>query len=450
LKAEGRALDKSDCLIEDLIDIQSKEASPYNEIIEICSSEGVLKMTEVVNLNSAVSTYCNGHEVDYITDRETNVAFPDASYSTPHDTQIDSGPLDVRSCQARDTSPNEPQPSCLLNTFHALKGNEQTSPSAGSADAVTQISLEETSPSAGSTDAVTQISLEETSPSAGSADAVTQISLEETSPSAGSADAVTQISLEETSPSRESADAVTQMGLEPPRSIPSVPTHTRSFSQTTSQLTNLKGSINCDNTGDTSVVNGSSLLRSNVKELDVPQITSSDEDEMLALQDVTNSTGHDAAAYNPDDVKEKSALGCSSNLSLCPGPVSYLTNLECDMESHLTDSLYPDWKLDRRGSGHLYWRRDSSTLNGVDATSRVKFRYHIEVREFESRSSETEDLSEEDDDDDDDDSDAEVEEIDKYSVPDSFGSAVVIGGAAVIAGIVMASCQWLLSSLSVT
>ncbi|KAJ9592553.1 hypothetical protein L9F63_015788 [Diploptera punctata] len=54
------------------------------------------------------------------------------------------------------------------------------------------------------------------------------------------------------------------------------------------------------------------------------------------------------------------------------------------------------WKLDRRESGHLFWRRDSSTLNGIDPSSRVKFRYDVEICEFETRGSETEDLLEED------------------------------------------------------
>lgn len=409
LKAEGRALNNSDCLIEELIEIQPKEALLCNETVDNCSSENVLKMTKAVSLNSTESSYVNRHKADFLGDHETNVAFLDASYSTPHDTHLQNGPLDlqspsetIQSSRALDISSNKLQPSRLQNTFQALNGTDQPSPSTDSSHTMAQIGKERQDPNQTS------------------------------------------------------------------QPVPSVPTHTRSLSQTTSQLRNLKESINSDHFGHINLVNN--LLQGlNVKKLsdshavnksvttylkNVPgmsQISSPNKEELLTSEDVTSSTGLDMALDNAD-LKEETAFECSPKPSQCSGTVSYLSSLECDVESHLTDSLYPGWKLDRRESGHLYWRRDSSTLNGVDPTNRVKFRYHIEVREFESRSSETEDLSEGDDDDmydDIDDSDGEVEEAGKYSISNSVGSAAIIGGVAVIAMIVMASYRWLLGSLSV-
>jgi hypothetical protein len=390
LKAEGRALDNSDCLIEELIDIKPKEALLCNETVDNCCSENVLKMN-AVSLNSTESSYVSRHKADFLGDRETNVAFLDASYSTPQDTHLQSGPLDLQSSsEPLDISSNK-----LQNTFQALNGTDRPSPPTESSDSVTQIGMERPDPNQTS------------------------------------------------------------------QSAQNVPTHTRSLSQTTSQLRNLKESINSDNLVRISLVNN--LLQGfHVKKLSdshavnksitsypknvpaVSQISSPNEEEPLTSQDVTSSTGLDMAPDNAD-LKEETTFECSPYPSQCSGTVSYLSNLECDVESHLTDSLYPGWKLDRRESGHLYWRRDSSTLNGVDPTNRVKFRYHIEVREFESRSSETEDLSEGDDDDNDD-SDEEVKEAGKYSISNSVGSAAIIGG--VIAVIVMAY-RWLLGSLAV-
>lgn len=57
------------------------------------------------------------------------------------------------------------------------------------------------------------------------------------------------------------------------------------------------------------------------------------------------------------------------------------------------------WKLDRRDSGSLFWRKDSVACR----TSRVKFRHDVDVREFQPRPEERlahaqpEDAAEEDD-----------------------------------------------------
>ncbi|RZC42097.1 uncharacterized protein BDFB_006486 [Asbolus verrucosus] len=46
----------------------------------------------------------------------------------------------------------------------------------------------------------------------------------------------------------------------------------------------------------------------------------------------------------------------------------------------------PEWILDRAGSGPLFWRRESTENN-----SRVKFRYDVEVKEFQRGAHELED-----------------------------------------------------------
>ncbi|KAJ8978332.1 hypothetical protein NQ317_011183 [Molorchus minor] len=46
----------------------------------------------------------------------------------------------------------------------------------------------------------------------------------------------------------------------------------------------------------------------------------------------------------------------------------------------------PQWILDRKDSGQLFWRRDSSGNN-----SRVRFRYEVEVKEFQRSAHELED-----------------------------------------------------------
>lgn len=95
-----------------------------------------------------------------------------------------------------------------------------------------------------------------------------------------------------------------------------------------------------------------------------------------------------------------------------------------------SDPAITGWKLDRRESGQLFWRRDSSTLDGIDPSSRVKFRYDVDVCEFESRFSETEDLLEEDEEDNEDcanwDSEREmlIKTCEDSSVSDSSGVEV--------------------------
>jgi hypothetical protein len=197
-----------------------------------------------------------------------------------------------------------------------------------------------------------------------------------------------------------------------------------------------------------------------------------DTSDLRSVEDPTASTGHSTA---PDisDVKEENAFESPPTYSQCCGeePLPSSLQPETDVLS-FPHSTYPHWKLDRRASGHLFWRRDSSTLNGIDPKSRVKFRYDIEVREFESRNSESEDLADDDcdhlyddddDDDDDDDYDGEVEVQDvnkccvstvkahvsvKEEESSSIGTSAFICIVAVTAIVVMASYQWLLSALS--
>jgi len=206
--------------------------------------------------------------------------------------------------------------------------------------------------------------------------------------------------------------------------------------------------------------------------LDKTQSSPYDTSDLRTVDHPTTSTGHCTA---PDiaDVKEETALESSPKRSQCCGEVPLSSRFQPEAEvSSLTHSPYPGWKLDRRASGHLFWRRDSSTLNGIDPSSRVKFRYDIEVREFESRNSESEDLADDDcdnlydyDDDDDDDDDEyddelEVQGVSKRCVStlkafvsvkeesSSVGTSAFICVVAITAIVVMASYQWLLSALS--
>jgi len=211
------------------------------------------------------------------------------------------------------------------------------------------------------------------------------------------------------------------------QSLSSVPTHTRSLSQTASQLTNLIGRVESGNVGDTSCANdffershvevlsykwGTTDLKdvSDTPSLDKAQGSPYDTSDMRTVEDPITSTGH-CTAPDISDVKEETAPESSPKHSQRCGEVPLSSRLQPEAEvSSLTHSPYPDWKLDRRASGHLFWRRDSSTSNGIDPRSRVKFRYDIEVREFESRNSESEDLADDDcdslyDDDDGDDDD---------------------------------------------
>ncbi|XP_049858184.1 uncharacterized protein LOC126346910 [Schistocerca gregaria] len=52
-----------------------------------------------------------------------------------------------------------------------------------------------------------------------------------------------------------------------------------------------------------------------------------------------------------------------------------------DRGSGQLPAMDPKWKLDRRASGHLFWRRDSAAF--PDNASRVKFRYDVQVVEYE-------------------------------------------------------------------
>jgi hypothetical protein len=265
----------------------------------------------------------------------------------------------------------------------------------------------------------------------------------------------------------------------------SVPTHTRSLSQTSSQLTNLIERAETGNVGDTSCVNdlfegsGVEVLSykcgtTHLKDVpDTPSLDKTpgspcDTSYLRTVEDPTASTGHSTA---PDisDVKEENTFESPPTYSQCCGEVPFPSSLQPEAEVlSFPHSTYPQWKLDRRASGHLFWRRDSSTLNGIDPKSRVKFRYDIEVREFESRNSESEDLADDDcdniyDDDDDDgyDGELEVQDVNKCCVStvkahvsvkeeesSSVGTSAFICIVAVTAIVVMASYQWLLSALS--
>ena len=142
-------------------------------------------------------------------------------------------------------------------------------------------------------------------------------------------------------------------------------------------------------------VSGTCDLQNNYKEKETSN---------LGIMELPEKGEREVLAGNPEDTKQSDLLEDGKDED-DDQSVKNLISLGGD---EVQDYKIPDeipvvsgWKLDRRASGHLFWRRDSSTLNGVDPRSRVKFRYDVEVCEFESRGSETEDLLEEDDEDDD-------------------------------------------------
>ncbi|XP_022189585.2 uncharacterized protein LOC111048054 [Nilaparvata lugens] len=67
----------------------------------------------------------------------------------------------------------------------------------------------------------------------------------------------------------------------------------------------------------------------------------------------------------------------------------------------MKEKLEPDWILDRRDSGRLFWRRDSSGAGaeaGTTASNRVKFRCDVEILEFLRSEHEASSEEEEDED----------------------------------------------------
>ena len=432
IKAEGHMFDDSDDVISELTEVQHKGALLLNGSVDSCSSDHILLTKEDVILNGTESLYSRRNKTNLLSGFEAHFGVIDAPSTLSDNTDFEKPP-----------------------NVDSSSDSIQFPQSSDSSDELQLMSLQKTSDVLGVTD--------------------------HPSPFSSLSDSATFCDHKDVAHSDPNGTS---------QSLPCVPTHTRSLSQTASQLTNLIGRAESGNERDTNCVNDL-FEKSHVEVLSykwgttdlkgVPDTPSSDKtqgspydtSDLRTVEDPTTSIAH---CTEPDisDVKEETAFESSLKHSQCCGEVPLSSRLQPEAEvSPLTHSPYPDWKLDRRASGHLFWRRDSSTLNGIDPSSRVKFRYDIEVREFESRNSESEDLvdddcnnlydddnDDDDDDDDDDDEELEVQGVSKRCVSalkalvsvqeesSSVGTSAFICVVAITAIVVMASYQWLLSSLS--
>jgi hypothetical protein len=421
--------DESDHMITESTEIEQKGALRLNGSVENCSSELIRMKKGAVILNGAESFDSRRNKVGFLSGFEAPFGVMDASSSMSHNTRLGKPPNLASSSdstqfpQSFDTS-DKLQLVSLQKTSDVLHVTDQSSPSSSPTDSALLCDQEDVAHS---------------------------------------------------DPNRTS------------QFLSTVPTHTRSLSQTTSQLTSLIEKSESGNVGDTSHVNnlfegscvqvlsdkwGATHLKNaaDTPNLYKPQVSPCDMCDVRTVQEPTTSVGH---STEPDisDVKEESDFKSSHEQPQCCGEVLQSFPLEPEAKvSSVRHSPCPDWKLDRRASGHLFWRRDSSTLNGIDPSSRVKFRYDIEVREFESRNSEAEDLADDDydnvyddyDDDDDYDYDDEVQGVNRRRVSNfrglagmkeessSFGTSAFICVVAITAIVVMASYRWLLSALSLT
>jgi hypothetical protein len=423
--------DDSDHMISELTDVQHKGALLLNGSVDSCSTDNILVTNEAAILNGSESFDSHRNKMNFLSGFEAQLGVMDDSSTVSHNAlfeqppNVDSSLDGVQFPQSFDLS-DKLQPMNLQKTSDVLRVTDHPSSFSSPSD---------------------------------------------------SAQFFNQNDVALSDPNRTS------------QFQSSVPTHTRSLSQTSSQLTNLIERAETGNVGDTSCGNdlfGESHLEvlscelgtTDLKDvpdtpgLDKTQGSPYDTSDLRTVEDPTTSTGYSTA---PDisDVKEETAFESPPKYSQCCGEVPLPSSSQPEAEvSFFTHSTYPHWKLDRRASGHLFWRRDSSTLNGIDPRSRVKFRYDIEVREFESRNSESEDLANDDcdnlyhddgDDDDDDyyyDGELEVQGVNKRCVStvkalvsvkeesSSIGTSAIICIVAIAAIVVMASYRWLLSALS--
>lgn len=430
IKAEDHMFDDSDHMISELTEVKHKGALLLNGSVDSCGSDHILLTKEAVIVNGTESLDSRRNKTNFLSSLEAHLGVMDASSNVSDNTHFEK-PSDVGSSspsiqfpQSFDSS-DELQLTSVQKKSDVLRVTDHPSPFSSPPDSAPFFDHKDVAHS---------------------------------------------------DPNRTS------------QSLSNVPTHTRSLSQTTSQLTNLIGRAESGNVGDTSCVNdsfershvdvssykwGATDLKfvSDAPILDKTQSSPYDTSDLRTVEDPTTPTGH---CTTPDisDVKEDTALDSSPEHSQCCEGVPLSSRLQPEAEvSSFTHSSYPGWKLDRRASGHLFWRRDSSTLNGIDPSSRVKFRYDIEVREFESRNSESEDVADDDgdnlygygDDDDDDDEydgELEVQGVSKRCVStlkafvnvkeesSSVGTSAVICVVAISAIVVMASYRWLLSALS--
>ncbi|XP_063237267.1 uncharacterized protein LOC134539294 [Bacillus rossius redtenbacheri] len=104
----------------------------------------------------------------------------------------------------------------------------------------------------------------------------------------------------------------------------------------------------------------------------------------------------------------------------------------------MSQALEPTWRLDRRDSGHLFWRRDSASP--APSRARVKFRCDVEVLEFWARD---DDPSSDDCGDDDEEEHHLKEWRRRRSAPAASSPAVVLA-VCLAAVVVTVSLPWLL------
>lgn len=428
ITAEGHMFDDSDHMISELTEVQHKGALLLNGSVDSCSSDHILLTKEAVIVNGTESSDSLRNKTNFLSGFEAHFGVMDASSTVSDDNHFE-------------------KPSDMGSSSHSI----QFPQSFDSSDELQQMNVQKTSDVLRVTDHPSSLS-----------------------------------SPPDSAPFFDHKDVAHSEPNRTSQSLSNVPTHTRSLSQTASQLTNLIGRAESGNVGDTSCVNDS-FERSHVDVLsykwgttdlkgvpdtpilDKTQSSPYDTSDLRTVEGPTTLTGQ-CNAPDISDVKEETSLDSSTKHSQCCGEVPLSSRMQPEAEvSSLTHSPYPGWKLDRRASGHLFWRRDSSTLNGIDPSSRVKFRYDIEVREFESRNSESEDVADDDgdnlhyyDDDDDDEYDGELEvqgvskrcfsTLKTFAKAKEESSSVVTSAficvVAVIAIVVMASYRWLLSALS--
>jgi hypothetical protein len=425
LKPGGLSVDDSDLLINEITETRPKGNVLWNGSVENCNPESDIRTLEAVSIGRCKADILNGFGA---------LAALEISSCTPYKEQLQIASVSAcdTSCKVQGTSPDFHSPSDFIQSSCALRTSSDDLQSTGGQNAAHVLRVAD-------------------------------------QPSDPSAPFVQEVLLD-------------SAPLESSQHVAGFATHNRSLSQTTSQLTNLKESIKFENFED--ICHVSNLLQeSHVKKLpdtypsdksrmkDLPDVPSSeslivdkshvslsDSSDFRTVQDLTNCER--AGGSDVSSVSENTLIGSSADPCQC-----YSLESEVDLP-YFTHSPYPNWKLDRRGSGHLFWRRDSSTLNGTDPSSRVKFRYDIEVHEFESRSSGGEDLAEDEDDDDDnayyyyDDDDVRVRNVDGLCASNSqtvlndedesspLGSTALMCVVAVTAIIVMASYRWALGVLS--
>ncbi|GFG37584.1 hypothetical protein Cfor_12671 [Coptotermes formosanus] len=279
LKTEGHMFDESDHMITESTEIEQKGALRLNGSVENCSSELIRMKKGAVILNGAESFDSRRNKVGFLSGFEAPFGVMDASSSMSHNTRLGKPPNLASSSdstqfpQSFDTS-DKLQLVSLQKTSDVLHVTDQSSPSSSPTDSALLCDQEDVAHS---------------------------------------------------DPNRTS------------QFLSTVPTHTRSLSQTTSQLTSLIEKSESGNVGDTSHVNnlfegscvqvlsdkwGATHLKNaaDTPNLYKPQVSPCDMCDVRTVQEPTTSVGH---STEPDisDVKEESDFKSSHEQPQCCGEV---------------------------------------------------------------------------------------------------------------------------------